>query len=218
MSAAQQGCAAAQVMPNGTCVLVGDDEAFLREAQALAVERLGCKLFTKRESYEMSSHMQGLFNQLPYEQRCPASLHLLSDMELLGHTDYFVGAAHLRPAARHRAPAAAVTACRGRCIQTSAWLCEFSVICTQDIGLRDAGIHSLAPGWTHAPALRKGACVYVRAACCCLQLQPGGRSNCPACCHAAEQGLMRRLLYIGPDAPGGEDALHAVRKAPSHDI
>jgi len=100
----EQSCAGAQIMPNGTCVLVGDDEAFLREAQALAVERLGCKLFTKRESYEMSSHMQGLFNQLPYEQRCPASLHLLSDMELLGHTDYFVGAARLRTCSRTSRP------------------------------------------------------------------------------------------------------------------
>ena len=156
-------------MPNGTCVLVGDDEAFLREAQALAVERLGCKLFTKRESYEMSSHMQGLFNQLPYEQRCPASLHLLSDMELLGHTDYFVGAARLPPPRQPRiahlqlpAPLAAT----GR-LQTSAWHFDSCVVLHPPKGLRrNAVMHALAPGLTHAPAQRACAWVHVRAARC----------------------------------------------------
>ena len=85
-----------QAMADGTCVLVGDDQALLREAETLAVERLGCKLFAGREAYEMSAHAQSSFNGMPYDQRCRASLHLLTDMELLAHTDYFVGAARLR--------------------------------------------------------------------------------------------------------------------------
>ena len=86
-------------MAGGTCVLVGDDEAFLREAEALAVQHLGCKLFTGREAYEMSSHQQDTYNRLRHDQHCRATLHLLTDMELLAHTDYFVGAACLRHAA-----------------------------------------------------------------------------------------------------------------------
>lgn len=85
-----------QAMADGTCVLIGDDQALLREAEALAVERLGCKLFARREAYELSSHDQGTFNQLPLERRCRASLHLLTDVELLGHTDFFIGAACMR--------------------------------------------------------------------------------------------------------------------------
>lgn len=87
---------AAQAVADGTCVVFGDDQALLREVEALAVERLGCKLFTGREAYEMSSRMQGSFNSTQDDQRCRASLQMLVEMELLAHTEYFVGAAYPR--------------------------------------------------------------------------------------------------------------------------
>ena len=80
-------------MGNGTCVLVGDDEAFLREAAAVAAAELGCKIFAGRAKYEMESHNQQKFDQLPLTERCAATMHLLTDLELLAHTDYFVGEA-----------------------------------------------------------------------------------------------------------------------------
>ena len=79
-------------MPNGTCVLVGDDAALLAEAAALAQERLGCKVFAGRAEYLMAKHSQGTFDALPLPERCAATMHLLTDLELLAHTDYFVGA------------------------------------------------------------------------------------------------------------------------------
>ena len=91
----------AQAMAEGTCVVVGDDQELVREAEALAVERLGCKLLTGRMAYAMSVHGQGASDAAQYEQRCRALLHLLTDIELLAHTDYFVGAACLRSAAVH---------------------------------------------------------------------------------------------------------------------
>lgn len=44
---------------------------------------------------------QSRFNGLPFEERCEQSLRLLTDMELMAHADYFVGALHL-PDQRHR--------------------------------------------------------------------------------------------------------------------
>lgn len=82
----------AQPASNGTCVLVGDDEAFLAEATALAQRELGCKVFQGHKKYVMSSHTQWKFNALPLETRCTATLNLFTDLEMLAHTDYFVGA------------------------------------------------------------------------------------------------------------------------------
>ena len=81
-----------QALPNGTCVLVGDDSALLAEAAAAARERLGCKVFAGRAEYLMAKHSQGTFDALPLPERCAATMHLLTDLELLAHTDYFVGA------------------------------------------------------------------------------------------------------------------------------
>ena len=81
-----------QAMSNGTCVLVGDDAALLAEAAALAQERLSCKVFAGRAEYLMAKHQQGAFDALPLPERCAATMHLLTDLELLAHTDYFVGA------------------------------------------------------------------------------------------------------------------------------
>ena len=83
-------------MANGTCVLVGDDIELLAEAAALARERLSCQVFAGRAEYEMAKHSQSAFDALPLHERCAATLHLLTDLELLAHTDYFVGALRLR--------------------------------------------------------------------------------------------------------------------------
>ena len=84
-------CAGMQAESNGTCVLVGDDEALLAEVAALARQQLGCQVFHGAK-YVMSAHVQQSFNRLSLEDRCAATLHLLTDMELLAHTDFFVGA------------------------------------------------------------------------------------------------------------------------------
>lgn len=77
---------------NGTCLFVGDDEAFIAEAADLAQQQLGCAVFSERAKYELPRHKQSMFNHLPLEERCKATLHLLKDLELLAHSDYFVGA------------------------------------------------------------------------------------------------------------------------------
>ena len=77
---------------NGTCVFVGDDEVFIAEAADLARQQLGCAVFSERAKYELPRHKQSMFNHLPLEERCKATLHLLKDLELLAHADYFVGA------------------------------------------------------------------------------------------------------------------------------
>ena len=77
---------------NGTCLFVGDDEAFIAEAADLAQRHLGCAVFSERAKYELPRHKQSMFNHLPLEERCKATLHLLKDLELLAHSDYFVGA------------------------------------------------------------------------------------------------------------------------------
>ena len=83
-------------------MLVGDDEAFLAEAAAIAARELGCRIFAGRAKYELPQHDQQAFDSLPLSARCAATLHLLTDLELLAHTDYFVGARRA-PAGRLRA-------------------------------------------------------------------------------------------------------------------
>ncbi len=73
-------------------MLVGDDEAFLAEAAAIAARELGCRIFAGRAKYELPQHDQQAFDSLPLSARCAATLHQLTDLELLAHTDYFVGA------------------------------------------------------------------------------------------------------------------------------
>lgn len=80
-----------QAESNGTCVLVGDDEALLARVAALARQQLGCQVVLSTE-HMMPAHVQQKFNRLALEDRCAATLHLLTDMELLAHTDFFVGA------------------------------------------------------------------------------------------------------------------------------
>ena len=42
--------------------------------------------------------MQDHFNQQSYEDRCSGTVQVLIDMELLAHTDYFVGSYNSRSA------------------------------------------------------------------------------------------------------------------------
>lgn len=84
-------CVGTQAESNGTCVLVGDDEVLLAKVTALARQQLGCQVFHGTKN-TMPSHVQQSFNRLSLEDRCAATLHLFTDMELLAHTDFFVGA------------------------------------------------------------------------------------------------------------------------------
>ncbi len=78
---------------NGTCVVVGDDHALVEETRALAQEALGCRLYAARLPFDRPrGHSQQDFNTSPLRSRCAAVHHLVADMELLAHTDYFVGA------------------------------------------------------------------------------------------------------------------------------
>jgi len=38
-----------------------------------------------------AGHLQDHFNQQSYEDKCSGTVQVLIDMELLAHTDYFVG-------------------------------------------------------------------------------------------------------------------------------
>jgi len=168
---------AAQPMADGTCVIVGDDEALLREAEALAVERLGCALFRGREAYEMSSHMQHTFNRLPYDQRCAASLHLLTDMELLAHTDFFVGACRAAGCGRG-APACSSAACLARRLGSAAHRTDMAA-CAR--GMSAAG-----------RALGRRRCCWARAASRLGTRGHGGRRAhlmpcCARCCPPARR-------------------------------
>ena len=84
-------CASTQAEGNGTCVLVGDDEVLLAKVTALAIQQLGCQVVLSTK-HMMPAHVQQKFNRLSLEDRCAATLHPLTDMELLAHTDFFVGA------------------------------------------------------------------------------------------------------------------------------
>ncbi len=82
-------------MQGGTCVLVGDDHKQLQEAERLAISQIGCQSYFVRTegtgTTEPSGHDQNAFNNLPQKVRCRATLQLLVDIEVLAHTDFFVG-------------------------------------------------------------------------------------------------------------------------------
>ena len=75
----------------GTCVVVGDDHALMAETGALARKAIGCRLFAARPFDRPSGHLQHDFNESPVRSRCAATHHLMADIELLAHTDFFVG-------------------------------------------------------------------------------------------------------------------------------
>ncbi|KAK9838524.1 hypothetical protein WJX81_005090 [Elliptochloris bilobata] len=76
----------------GTCVVVGDDHALVAETGALARRALGCRLYAARLPFDRpDGHSQQEFNVASVRSRCAATHHLVADIELLAHTDYFVG-------------------------------------------------------------------------------------------------------------------------------
>ncbi|KAK9840749.1 hypothetical protein WJX81_002183 [Elliptochloris bilobata] len=75
----------------GTCIILGDDHAWVAEASRLAQERINCTLQPLSPFYRQEGHKQAQFNSLPYEERCEQSMRLLTDMEIMAHADYFVG-------------------------------------------------------------------------------------------------------------------------------
>ena len=77
---------------DGTCVMVGDDHALVAETGALARKAIGCRLYAARPFDRPSGHLQHDFNEAPVRSRCAATHHLMADIELLAHTDFFVGA------------------------------------------------------------------------------------------------------------------------------
>ena len=52
-----------------------------------------------------AGHLQDHFNQQSYEDRCSGTVQVLIDMELLAHTDYFVGSYNSRCAMPTTSPA-----------------------------------------------------------------------------------------------------------------
>ena len=44
----------------------------------------------------LAGHLQDLFNQQSFEDKCSGTVQVLIDMELLAHTDYFVGSYNSR--------------------------------------------------------------------------------------------------------------------------
>ena len=51
-----------------------------------------------------AGHLQDHFNQQSYEDRCSGTVQVLIDMELLAHTDYFVGSYNSRCASTPTCP------------------------------------------------------------------------------------------------------------------
>ena len=72
--------------------MVGDDHALMTETGALVRKAMGCRLFAARPFDRPSGHLQHDFNESPVRSRCAATHHLMADIELLAHTDFFVGA------------------------------------------------------------------------------------------------------------------------------
>lgn len=105
----------------GACIFVGDDHKLIDETAAIASKALTCKIVKRRKFHKKSGFvqvqllnslakmitlsspavrlpklavlMQADFNQEPLEQRCQSSKHLIADMELMAHADYFIGRA-----------------------------------------------------------------------------------------------------------------------------
>ncbi|CAL8469442.1 g8983 [Coccomyxa elongata] len=80
----------------GTCVMMGDDQARISAASKLAAKEIGCKVFKGSPYYRKEGHLQDHFNQQSYEDKCSGTVQLLIDMELLAHTDYFIGSYNSR--------------------------------------------------------------------------------------------------------------------------
>eukprot|EP00884_Botryococcus_braunii_P010355 jgi/Botrbrau1/19320/Bobra.0073s0052.1 len=83
-----------QTMPadyGGTCVLLGDNTKLVNELKELAIKELDCKPYIPHSYHKKEGHFQPDFISMPLNARCDATVQVLTDIELLAHTDYFVG-------------------------------------------------------------------------------------------------------------------------------
>ncbi|CAL8464116.1 g3651 [Coccomyxa elongata] len=74
----------------GTCIIAGGDEAVNAETADLAAQQIGCKAFNRTAVH----HQPGDPAVVPHgslQAHCLLTRNLLFDLELLAHTDYFVG-------------------------------------------------------------------------------------------------------------------------------
>jgi hypothetical protein len=74
---------------NGTCVVLGDDDALGRNASALARAALGC--YVHYRIHPGHAHFQGSFSSEPLAERCQRTKQLLVDIELIAAARAFAG-------------------------------------------------------------------------------------------------------------------------------
>ncbi|BDA49890.1 hypothetical protein COCOBI_15-0180 [Coccomyxa sp. Obi] len=75
----------------GTCLLIGDDQAVIAEAENLARTHIGCRVVRPSKYYRSKGHHQETFNSLALDERCRETKQLIKDLEMMAHADYFVG-------------------------------------------------------------------------------------------------------------------------------
>jgi hypothetical protein len=74
---------------NGTCVVLGDDDALGRNASALARAALGCHVHYR--IHPGHAHFQGGFAAEPLAERCQRTKQLLVDIEIIAAAKAFAG-------------------------------------------------------------------------------------------------------------------------------
>ncbi|KAK9918027.1 hypothetical protein WJX75_000668 [Coccomyxa subellipsoidea] len=75
---------------NGTCIIAGGDEALNAETAALAASLIGCKTFNRTAVHHQAGDPASVQHGSP-QAHCLLTRNLLFDLELLAHTDYFIG-------------------------------------------------------------------------------------------------------------------------------
>lgn len=74
---------------------MGDDPALIAQTRELVQKEIGCEIFFVRppvpDKELETGHSQVKFNNLPLQQRCQGTIDLIVDIEVLAHTDYFIG-------------------------------------------------------------------------------------------------------------------------------
>jgi hypothetical protein len=64
------------------------------QSRRLTIWQAHCN--NERVSCVLAGHLQDHFNQQSFEDKCSGTVQLLIDMELLAHTDYFIGSYNSR--------------------------------------------------------------------------------------------------------------------------
>jgi hypothetical protein len=77
---------------NGTCVVLGDDDALGRNASALARAALGC-VVVNRIRHPGRAHVQSAFDGEAPEPRCQRTKQLLVDVEIMARAHALAGLA-----------------------------------------------------------------------------------------------------------------------------